>query len=177
MTKRRAVVLVIAMSAGLACHTEGVIEADAPRVGDYDPNAPPGWPLAIGDPETVSWWAPGGVREDFDYWEGNCCINWVDGVPYTAKWRDGWKDGVNWQFYEGHVPAEPRMTWKTRKRTPEVALSLTIGDLMRFDSSLAAFRESDPETYQTQDFQEFVAQYRSERLARIERYRRGEIER
>lgn len=75
--------------------------------GDMDPNAPPGWPLAIGDPDVVPWGAPGGVDGAFESWKGNCCINWVDGTPYTAKWRTGVKDGQSWDFYEGHVRAEP----------------------------------------------------------------------
>ena len=75
--------------------------------GDMDPNAPPGWPLAIGDADVVPWGAPGGLDGAFESWKGNCCINWVDGIPYTAKWRTGVKDGQSWDFYEGHVRAEP----------------------------------------------------------------------
>lgn len=75
-----------------------------------DPNAPEGWPLAIGEPDIKPWGRPWqrGVADDFERWTGNCCINWVDGVPYTAEWHMGEKDGLPWNFYKGHVPAEDR---------------------------------------------------------------------
>lgn len=76
---------------------------------NIDPNAPEGWTLAIGDRDYVpaGLGLRGGAEEGFEYWEGNCCINWVNGVPYTAKWRLEVVDGQIWSFYEGHVPAEP----------------------------------------------------------------------
>ena len=92
----------------VACGMDDIESPDVGlRPGDMDPNAPPGWPLAIGDPDVVPWGAPGGVDGIFESWKGNCCINWVDGIPYTAKWETGVKDGQSWDFYEGHVRAEP----------------------------------------------------------------------
>lgn len=79
------------------------------KVGDVDPNAPPGWPLVIGDPDIVPWGHPGGIAEMFDYWEGNCCINFVDGVPYTVKWEIETRDGVSVNVYMGHVRAVPSL--------------------------------------------------------------------
>lgn len=66
--------------------------------------------MAIGDPDIAPWGRPGGVDARFEFWKGNCCINWVDGVPYTAKWRMGDIDGIPWDFYEGHVVAKPDTT-------------------------------------------------------------------
>ena len=108
-------------------------------IGEDDPNAPPGWPLAIGDADVVEFLAPGGVREDFEYWEGNCCVNWVDGVPYTARWRVGMKDDQLWEYYEGHVRAEPTVA-------PSEAVRLRLRRIERNLASVpplsAMFQES-----------------------------------
>jgi len=93
----------------IACSDGASVDAAADD--NIDPNAPEGWPLAIGDPDIApAGMGGGGIDERFEYWEGNCCINWVNGVPYTAKWRLDIKDGKLWGFYEGHVPAEKHST-------------------------------------------------------------------
>ena len=79
-----------------------------PGIGDMDPNAPPGWPLAIGDPDFVEIPKLGGVRYMYDDWLGNCCHHEVDGVHYTAKFSIGARDGKYYWIYEGHVKAEPQ---------------------------------------------------------------------
>ena len=102
MNKRFAA-LVLAMFVGSACDMDVVTETRELRVGDQDPHAPPGWPLAVGDEIPVGFCTQG-WDEALDYWEGNFHVNWVDGVPYTMKWSYGFKRRM---IYDGHVPAEP----------------------------------------------------------------------
>ncbi len=89
-------------------------EAGQLRVGDFDPKAPVGWPLAIGDRDAEITDMVEFV-DQFDSWKGNCCINWIDGVPYTAKWRLENNNMIfGWKIYEGHVRAEPTDRWLRR---------------------------------------------------------------
>ncbi len=115
-TRECLVFLYLAFAAGLAgCHdisVEGGLELG---VGDFDPKAPEGWPLAIGDRDIVPGGMAGGVAWQFETWKGNCCINWISGVPYTAKWRsEDPEDVFGWQIYEGHVEATPTDRWRQR---------------------------------------------------------------
>ncbi len=161
----RAVALALAL-ASLACDGGDVDASAELQVGDMDPNAPEGWPLAIGDPETVPWLMPGGVRDGFEYWERNCCINWVDGAPYTATWRTGVKDGQSWDFYEGHVPS-------VSKAFPKVsALESARLGLADFEHSMNSVKENDPEGLADPEFQDFIGKYRSWAQERIERAKR-----
>lgn len=86
----------------------GLHDDREPGIGDRDPNAPPDWPLAIGDPDLVEAGPLGGVRFMYDGWLGNCCVHKVNGVYYTAKFSPGVKNGKLYWFYEGHVKAEPQ---------------------------------------------------------------------
>ncbi len=98
----------------VVCQDSGVATDGRLSVGDYDPKAPDGWPLAVGDRDTeISNVA--GVARHFEYWKGNCCINWIDGVPYTAKWRLEESGNIfGWRIYKGHVRAEPTERWLLR---------------------------------------------------------------
>ena len=78
-------VLLFATAAACDDASVDVAHDGEPGIGDMDPNAPPGWPLAIGDPDFVEIPKLGGVRYMYDDWLGNCCHHEVDGVHYTAK--------------------------------------------------------------------------------------------
>ena len=110
-TKRAAKALAVLLFATVAACDDasvGVPHDGKPGIGDMDPNAPPGWPLAIGDPDFVEIPKLGGVRAMFDDWLGNCCHHEVDGVHYRAKFSIGARNGKYYRIYEGHVKAEPQ---------------------------------------------------------------------
>ncbi len=163
------VVLVLACTPG-----DGAVVASKLQPGDVDPNAPAGWPLAIGEPDFVSWSLPGSARDEFVFWEGNCCINWVNRVPYTAKWRTGVKDGKSWDFYEGHVPAEPIVLPAKVSRAESARLRLS-----QFEYEVNLVRKNDPETYSSQEYQDFLIKYRKiaeDRVSRAEAADAAEVE-
>lgn len=114
-TGRVLAAFLIALMAGCGEDASFGVAADGkPGIGDVDPNAPPGWPLRIGDADFVEWGMPGGVTDRYDEtWLGNCCINVVDGVRYTAKFGIGDRNGKSYSIYEGHVRAEP-VWWRLR---------------------------------------------------------------
>ena len=101
-------VLLFVMAAACDDANVGVPHDGKPGIGDMDPNAPPGWPLAIGDPDFVEVPKLGGVRAMFDDWLGNCCHHEVDGVHYRAKFSIAARNGKYYRIYEGHVKAEPQ---------------------------------------------------------------------
>ena len=110
-TKRAAKAVAVLLCATVAACDDasvGVAHDGKPGIGDMDPNAPPGWPLAIGDPDFVEIPKLGGVRAMFDEWLGNCCHHEVDGVHYRAKFSIGARNGKYYRIYEGHVKAEPQ---------------------------------------------------------------------
>ena len=104
----RAVALLCFSVAACDDASVGVPHDGKPGIGDMDPNAPPGWPLAIGDPDFVEVPKEGSVMAMFDDWLGNCCHHEVDGVHYTAKFSPGVRNGKHYWIYEGHVKAEPQ---------------------------------------------------------------------
>ena len=64
---------------------EGEPEAQL-RIGDLDPKAPPGWPLAIGDSISDPDWFE--MVGDYPRWEGNWFVNEIDGVHYYAAFDE-----------------------------------------------------------------------------------------
>ena len=70
------------------CNSQAPFEPSATEAlapGDFDPKAPPGWRLAIGD--SNSWPEYMALKDHFPKWEGNWFANEVDGVCYEADSR------------------------------------------------------------------------------------------
>ena len=85
--------LVVAALAGAACDGDRSSPApfepparDALAPGDFDPKAPPGWRLAIGD--SISWPDYMAMKDLFPKWEGNGVVNEIDGVYYRADFEN-----------------------------------------------------------------------------------------
>ncbi len=107
-----ALCLLVATAALAGCNGDlGVGAADELKIGDIDPKAPEGWPLAIGDRDIVPMGMAGGVGSRFEFWKGNCCINWIEGIPYTASWREE-EALFGWKYYAERVEAKPTERWR-----------------------------------------------------------------
>lgn len=145
---RAVAVLAFATAAACEAPSVGVHDGELPRdgkpgIGDMDPNAPPGWPLAIGDPDFTEVPKLGSVTELFDEWLGNCCIHEVDGVHYTAKFSPGVRNGKHYWIYQGHVKAEPQWgvfplypEWITAEEWEDIKTYPGWEELMKPDEEL-----------------------------------------